>query len=318
MLNINYLDIDLEKAKEDHLNYFELYIRKKIKGLKRFPFFYQFLLHDDNLKNIIVGTPDVLIELNYMFRGLININLGIEEYETYISLSNTQRKNCKTSIAKFIEEVETIFKYKLLSEENHYNSYDLTSNLQVRSCIYCNRNYTITHRKENEGRLMNPQLDHWFPQSKYPLLQISFYNLIPSCDICNSRVKKDVLFNLEQHFHPYQVEQEKIHFSYYPTALPNKYRICFDQESDEKIKRVSEAMCIDEMYNAHIPELEDLLLMKQIYSQGYFKTLKNAFPLANINDNDVYRLIFGTEINENKFHLRPLSKFKHDIINRKK
>ena len=76
-------------------------------------------------------------------------------------------------------------------------------------------------------------------------------------------------------------------------------------------------MCIDEMYNAHIPELEDLLLMKQIYSQGYFKTLKSAFPLAKINDNDIYRLVFGVEIDENKFHLRPLSKFKHDIIHRK-
>lgn len=315
MLNLNYLDIDLEKAKKEHLGYFEPYIRKKINRLTQFPFFYNFLLEDDNLKNIIVGVPEVLVELNTMFRGLINVNIGLNEYEAYIGVSESKRKNCTRPIATFIREVETIFKYKLLSEETHYNSYSLTSNLQVRSCVYCNRNYAITHRKENGGRLMNPQLDHWFPQSKYPLLQISFYNLIPSCEVCNSRVKNDEVFNLEHHFHPYQKEKENIYFNYYPTTLPNKYRIYFDQKSDEKIKHVSEAMCIDEMYNAHIPELEDLLLMKQIYSQGYFKTLKNAFPLANINEKDIYRLIFGTEIEENKFHLRPLSKFKQDILN---
>ena len=41
---------------------------------------------------------------------------------------------------------------------------------------------------------MRPQFDHWFPKKKYPLLAISFYNLIPCCTYCNSSVKGDIEF----------------------------------------------------------------------------------------------------------------------------
>ena len=29
------------------------------------------------------------------------------------------------------------------------------------------------------------QIDHFFPKRKYPFLALCYYNLIPSCDICN-------------------------------------------------------------------------------------------------------------------------------------
>lgn len=161
---------------------------------------------------------------------------------------------------------------------------------------------------------MNPQLDHWFPQSKYPLLQVSFYNLIPSCEICNSRVKNSTIFNLTDHFHPYVSSEEKITFDYFPTGTAEEYRIFFTKDSGKKIKLTSEKMFVDEMYNAHIPELKDILLIEQAYSKSYLQSLRTAFPGAKLQDSEIYRLAFGTEMRKEDFHKRPMSKFKHDIL----
>ncbi len=67
----------------------------------------------------------------------------------------------------------------------------------------------------NGSNLMNPQLDHWLPKSKFPLLQLSFFNLIPSCEICNTRVKKTREFMKDVHVHPYDFTYEELKFTYF-------------------------------------------------------------------------------------------------------
>lgn len=308
-------DIDIEGARNNHLNYFKPLIEKKIENKTDYKFFYDFLNKDNNLENIIVGCPKKLSEINQKFVELVVKQFGTSSYEAFIKLSISARKKCTTPIALFLKKLGTIFNYKVLGENDHYNSYDLTLNLGIRSCVYCNRTYTLTKWKKSKGRLMSPQLDHWFPQSKYPLLQISFYNLIPSCEICNSRSKSDTIFNLTDHFHPYNIEDEKEElFIKYKFGVKDKYSIYFDSISTDKIKRTSEEMSIDDMYDAHQYELDDLIKIKQAYSDKYLEKLKDAFPEANLSKEEVYRLVFGTEIDIKNFHKRPMSKFKHDIL----
>lgn len=315
MLSLNQLNIDVEGAKKAHLNFFIQKIQEKIEKKTAYPFFYDFLAEDDHLEKIIIGYPQDLIELNDVFISLVNKEYGNSSYQVFVKLSEAKRDKCKTPIADFFKEFKTIINYEILKDDNHYNSYTLTHNLGIRTCVYCNRVYTLTKRKISKGRLMNPQLNHWFPQSKFHLLQISFFNLVPSCEICNSRVKSSTQFNLIEHFHPYRIadEEEKIYFNY-NFGVKDKYRVFFSSKSDSKIKRTSEEMYIDQMYDAHQYELEDLIKMKQAYSTEYLLKLKSSFPDANLTDNEMYRFVFGTELDEKNFHKRPMSKFKHDIL----
>ena len=84
-------------------------------------------------------------------------------------------------------------------------------------CPYCNRNYIITDSDVNTA-----QLDHFFSKTDYPILALSFYNLIPSCQPCNF-----IKGTKELSFYPYDTsdENEMLNFSYVPTAadyLTNK------------------------------------------------------------------------------------------------
>lgn len=57
-------------------------------------------------------------------------------------------------------------------------------------------------------------LDHYYDKGKYPYLALSFYNLIPSCNICNSKFKTTIDFKEIPHLHPYEDSfNEKAKFS---------------------------------------------------------------------------------------------------------
>jgi hypothetical protein len=57
----------------------------------------------------------------------------------------------------------------------------------MRICPYCQLNHINFH--EGTHFQMRPALDHFYPESLYPFLAISHYNLVPSCHQCNSSVK---------------------------------------------------------------------------------------------------------------------------------
>jgi hypothetical protein len=314
MLNLNYLNINLSKAQKDHLDFFLPLIKGKIEKNPKYPFFINFLNEKNNIELLIIGKPINLFELNEKFENLVVQNFSLGQFHAFINKSKSKRKGDNSKIAKFFKYVRTIFNYDILKSDEHYNSYSLTTNLGVRTCVYCNRNYTLTQRKRDQGRLMNPQLDHWYPQSRYPLLQISFHNLIPCCEICNTRVKNETPFSLKTHFHPYQEKQKEIYFNYRIKYLNDQYEIFFTDQSDPIKKSTCEEMFIDRMYEAHQYELSDLIKLKEAYSESYLKSLRYAFPGANLTDNDIYRLAIGTESDPKEFHKRPMSKFKYDIL----
>ncbi len=84
--------------------------------------------------------------------------------------------------------------------------------------------------------------------------------------------------------------------------------------NDDRAIRTFRDLNLETMYNAHISELQDLLLTRKAYSKNYLNNLISAYPNANLSYEEVYRLAFGTELNSKDFHKRPMSKFKKDII----
>ncbi|GIM50627.1 hypothetical protein [Capnocytophaga stomatis] len=173
--------------------------------------------------------------------------------------------------------------------------------------------YTKTVGRKDKKRVTRPTFDHWFPRSKYPLLALSFYNLIPSCNVCNSSVKGDKDFSLKTHFHPYhKVDDLKFTFSYDLDAY-QKPRVKILAEKGIS-KNSVEDFELEEIYKTHQDEVEDLLKIRQAYSENYIEILNKTLEGANLTREEVYRLAFGAHLAEDKFDRRPLSKIKKDIL----
>ncbi|WP_339839256.1 hypothetical protein [uncultured Maribacter sp.] len=196
-------------------------------------------------------------------------------------------------------------------------NYKLAELLDKHTCTYCNREYIFVHKKK-KGKGMVPQMDHWFAKSYYPLLALSFYNLIPSCGTCNG-IKSSVEMDLGRHLHPYVDKNvtDSYKFSYLFKST-NDFKIIFKNNLTASFKPqyTFEALNLEMIYQGHSnKELRDLLDLRYKYSENYLQILlEKTFGNLAMSDQEKYRLIFGIEIDKENYHKRIMSKFKKDII----
>jgi len=276
-------------------------------------------LSDAILITFLEGKPKEIQDLNHEFYSRIpNYTLkGYNDFKLNID-KEPKSKAEKSNVTKYKTlhtVVEAIFNYEtsFSKKTTKYSTYNLADSLDINTCVYCNRMYTKTVR--NPEKLTRPEFDHWFPKSKYPLLSLSFYNLIPSCHICNSSLKGATNLSLNDYFHPY-VDDEKIinkeiKFSYYNKALDT---YGFEMKTTSfKAMNTIDAFKIKEIYETHEEEIADLRKIRDTYSESYLQKLTTLYK-GIISTEEVYRLAFGVYIEDAQFAKRPLSKMKKDIL----
>ncbi len=201
--------------------------------------------------------------------------------------------------------------------DNKWN-YELAKLLDKHTCTYCNREYIFVYKNNIAGKGMVPQFDHWFAKTDYPLLALSFYNLIPSCATCNG-IKSSVGMNLSSHLHPYlDVEISSSYRFSYLFDSTNSLKIIFKNNNSisAKPQNTYEVLNLEMIYEGHAAkELKDLYELRHKYSVNYLKILlEKTFGNLAMSDQEKYRLIFGIELDEENYHKRIMSKFKKDII----
>jgi len=122
-----------------------------------------------------------------------------------ISLDENQRKSLKEILSKF----ET---YSSFSNDKDA-AYSFTNIIGVRVCPYCNIEYTYTVYNERGKPVLRPDIDHFVPKNKKTgnsKLQLELTNLIPSCLVCNERLKRDKTFSRNENIHPYYDDFDSI------------------------------------------------------------------------------------------------------------
>lgn len=240
-----------------------------------------------------------------------------------MSISNTNDLNnqlkfriLKNDIDEDLKEIFTNFYESGWDDIEDYTRYDFVIKHGLNSCPYCNRNYIFVVDKD-ENRL-RPEIDHFYPKSIYPFLAMSFYNLIPSCQICNHTKKDKDAFkdNLKS---PYEMNLFDFKFKYKPKNISfyqikkNKFK---EKRFDIILNKTNSVETNDEyfklnlLYEQHKDVVLDLLLKKTIYTKSYIKELKENFKL---NDNEIYRFLFCNYLKDEDLHMRPLSKLIKDI-----
>lgn len=299
MLSINFGKITEAFAEEHYDELKKWVIRRKNKYANN-SFLKIFI--DNNLEIILKGNP---IELK-------SKDLEIKTNRFY---------------SKFKIEIEKIFDYSAFRKSKKYNGYILSEKLNIKCCPYCNRNYTTSHEtfyKNENGistkKLVFPEFDHFYPKDEYPLLAISFYNLIPSCNICNTHFKQNR--EPDKILNPYKIVSPN-HFAFknFPVDVSTLYGaksnivLDFDYNSDditnEEIKNSIEFFGIKDTYEkCHSKLVEDIIYKRLAFSDRYIKELQATYK---ISFEDAYRIVFETYFQDEKLYKRPFSKLKKDI-----
>lgn len=335
------------QAREFHLSKIACRIRKKTKGtkcspnceicnqathlIKNIPYALTEIFNDEFfLKTILVGLPNELFAMCELIWSEMVEDFSWEEYEEFLKIKKTKTPNqaqqllinkYKTShdLLKQIFDYDNWFKNG--KDENRYDAYQLATNLNRYTCTYCNRSYTHTIKTKDNNKIMRPTFDHWFAHTRHPLLGLSFYNLIPSCALCNSSIKGFKQYYIESHLHPYIDTDccEHITFDYTFDDESRKYNISLIPKTGmDRASKSYEDLKLKEIYSSHQSELSDLIRIKDAYSEQYISGMINTYSAAGLSHEEVYRLAFGVELNSADFHKRPLSKFKKDILSKLK
>lgn len=226
---------------------------------------------------------------------------------------------------KIKDRLSRIFYY---SDYDKWSAYEVAKRIGVNVCPYCNRSYTFIVGSDRE-KGTRFQFDHFLSQSKYPFLALSFYNLIPSCHICNSNLKGSEDFSTTSNIHPYiEGFDNELLFSIRPknikflNGVPSSYRIKFRRGNNatwdiDKVKAAFRNVVIfrlTKLYNMHKDYVDDLLVKSVIYNKAYIDSLFSQYGGTLFkNKDDVKRMVIGGYIEPRDYHKRVLSKLTADL-----
>lgn len=187
--------------------------------------------------------------------------------------------------------------------------------LKIKSCPFCNNNYVYYFQN---GKNTIATLEHYYPKSKYPHLSLSFYNLIPSCYVCNSKFKGG-----EKHvgnvLHPYIEDfDHEATFTIDVDSLPARKNIQLNvclKSDNPRCKNSIDRFKLDKIYAEHSDIATEIWNKAQIYNEDRIKELYNSFyKQLGYSEEDVKNFVFCNYLSQNDINKRNHAKLTQDIL----
>ncbi|MET3321031.1 UNVERIFIED_ORG: Ni,Fe-hydrogenase maturation factor [Peribacillus simplex] len=306
----------------------------------------------ENIKSCILNQLDSFLSVNKFLDNFIRNKVHQIRYKIEQTNYSTL-KELKSSVKGFLDEIRNVIlmkrREKLFDIKESWGPYQLVLNLNVSVCPYCNRQYISTlHTKSGKTRA---DLDHFSPKSKYPYLALSFYNLIPSCKVCNSSFKLNKDFTYIDNLNPYEngfegkylftikakeKEIKKIQDSreslFNFENIPKEYDLSFlfgdstnfeislkpslDAENQfiKKAKGNREVFKIKELYAFHKNYIQELIKKAIIYNETRINQLFEEYEGKLFSSKEeVLQLVLGNVIKDEDLSKQPFSKLIKDI-----
>lgn len=198
------------------------------------------------------------------------------------------------------------------ASKEKYCAAKMVSMLDIRVCPYCDRNFINNVRRKKDGKVLRGnQLDHFFPQNRYPMLAMCFYNLIPVCAGCNLR-KHEKEFSMN----PYEsgIEEQ----TFFDVDVKQKNSKIYEQDVEVKLMYTSairkniEILALEEEY-AQCKDIACEIVTKAIfYDETKKRELCRNYPELFSTLADVDRILYGMDF-ENTGR-RPFQKFYKDLL----
>jgi len=232
---------------------------------------------------------------------------------------NTIKKNldlCKDYTKDELREIKKAFNYSGHRQKSAFIKH--FKKLKIKSCPFCNNNYVYFYKEDSKKYNTIATLEHYYPKSKYPHLSLSFYNLIPSCNTCNSKFKGN-----ESHvgniLHPYFEDFNKLaNFSINVDSLPINKDIELEvilNSNDKRCNTSIDRFQLDKIYSEHNDIAKEIWNKAQIYNESRIDELYESFYKGlDYSKEDVKNMAFCNYLNKNDINKRNLSKLTQDIL----
>lgn len=264
-------------------------------------------LIDEDLESSLITCSPFLLEAKY------------HEYDrAYSHLLEKQ---------SFKEQLKKAFFY---NDYDKWGAYNLAEALLVDVCPYCNRSYTFTIGSDtNTGT--RPHFDHYISRKLAPYLSLSFYNLVPSCYICNSSMKKDKFFSLQDYIHPYVDDYtDDLLFTIgikevgFIDGKADSYTIEFKRNTNSKLASAEidrivntyKGFRLNEIYQKHKDYVDEIIQKSRCYTPEYVESLYSSFKTTLFQEiGDVHRMLLSNYVVLDDLEKRPLAKLTRDISN---
>ncbi|WP_017258885.1 HNH endonuclease family protein [Pedobacter arcticus] len=283
------------------------------------------------LRNIIKSRKVTINKVKYSVDNVLLVYLKNLQTEANLKELITARpekfrsiiKKLRTRIPNILDSTSdanrVLYNLFIKSSYDHesFKKLEFIERIGMDTCAYCNRTYTFSLEKKNK---IKPEIDHFMPKSKYPFLGVSYYNLIPSCQVCNGLDTKNQ--NDPRAFgvrNPYEIKHSDFIFRY-ELKTGNVLNTLTDPESitlsfSKKINGNLKMFKLQELYDKHRDHVVELIILsKSKYVENYRKYLRQYKKKGlKFSDNEIDRMIMGNYVSEKELHKRPLAKLYHDI-----
>ncbi len=259
---------------------------------------------DDYIKNIRAINKWCLKNISvkgkkYSFPDIIKADYG--EIVEIANRYNSIKIKLPKKYQKFI--IEKLYKGRFPRQE-------FVEELQVTVCPYCNRNFVNSTYKRTMC-----DLDHFYDKKTYPILGVSFHNLVPVCHACNHAKGKEIIT-----YSPHNLTfttDELLTFDYFVAGwnyLSDNKQIGIEIDSSDVFESNVRELKLREVYQIHSDIIQECIKKAIMFNPKYLTDLFDIYDGLFESEEELYRIVFGNYIEESSYGKRPLSKLTKDIL----
>lgn len=247
------------------------------------------------LKNISVKGK------NYSFPDVIQADYG--EIVEIANVYNSRKIKMPKEYKKFI--IETLYKQRFPRQE-------FVEELQVTVCPYCNRNFVNSTYKRTMC-----DLDHFYDKETYPILAVSFHNLVPVCHACN-HAKASKAISYSPHNMKFNTD-DLLSFDFFVTGMDyisDNKQIGIEIDCSSVFESNVKELKLREVYQIHSDIVQECIKKAIMFNPEYLTDLFNTYNGLFESEEELYRIVFGNYIEESSYGKRPLSKLTKDVLSK--
>lgn len=270
----------------------------------------EFLKNTGNYENLKDEEYfSLCVEESFIYTAISSGNLSNKIKNKFNNLKLTNETEFENLIVN-IKNIKFYFRDKYITLLFKKIRDQLGAKLQKENeiflCPYCQRNYVNV--VEKDLLTIKPDLDHFYPKAKYPFLAATLENLVPSCQVCNSRLKKEIDFYKIKHSHPLQLSEKffhKLSFNYLNDKtiyIENKNILELEEQ------KCLETFKIEEVYNSNTEILDEILEKSKKYNM--VKKFHLAKTCPSLSEKIIKDIVFYEyfHINDKKVPMSTMKK----------
>ena len=231
------------------------------------------------------------------------IKADYSEIAEIANVYNSRQIKMPKKYKKFI--IDTLYKQRFPRKE-------FVEELQVTVCPYCNRNFVNSTYKRTMC-----DLDHFYDKETYPILAVSFHNLVPVCHACN-HAKASNAISYSPHNTKFNTD-DLLSFDFYIGGIDywvDNKQIGIEIDCSSEVESNVQELKLREVYQIQSDIVQECIKKAIMFNPDYMTDLFNTYNGLFESEEELYRIVFGNYMEESSYGKRPLSKLTKDILSK--